>query len=885
MENLTPKKLQQNNQKSTSPAPAPPRPLTPVPSQARAPPPRLLTSSPRTLAPHLISFNSHRSNPVTCFQSTNTITRINGMPPSTLPSILDQSQSSAKNHKNPQIWPIFKNQQTNPYKSIEYQTKNTFLQKQVSDKNSTSTYSTTHFTKSPCPRTKTNPLSPLLCLIQQPEFKIGGRSSTTKSLPNRIDQSQIRGLNNGTKSPNPIFIYMVNRFQKSLLPRPSLCIPQQTLLHQFQRTILPIYSTTPRTVNRTENLHKNNKLHLTTPTIQGNKNLHVHRRLNWNIGFLRTSPFRHPIDNTNIHRSRLPHQLRKKRLNSIKIPPPSWPKHQSYKYVLLFTGEENNRSPESRLHTRQKTSITRPNNCKIGRKTNQLTNGLLASKTIRLATDNRPLLHIPHLQNSMANKNLSIQSHSPRPTSTTFTSKIRIHPPNSRQHQTHLLGSIRQLPLSIRLHHQENVCTSRLNNITNNCPRRMELQQPTHQLIRTSSPFKGNIPHPQTTGTNSHKLHNRQPSSTLLPPERRIQPFSPTNLHRNHRPMSLQEPHHQQIFMDSISNEQAPRLPLTTSQSSEQQEIETDPRLPNILRESLAPLTYSTRYQPEWSNFITYLDSTYGSPLPIISRNHVLNYFCSLHNTPKAYLAKQIRSALEHMSTINFQDPHPFRDELVRLTCESLIRNAQTPKNPKKDPFTHIHLLKLIESPLQYSTKDRDIAFITISLFALLRPAESKSLKNNSLRILDDDTISLTFKRLKRPPGEPPTTIIIRNIPGLPFSPVNIVKKFLIEHSERIFNFPDHPLFPGLQSHKPLSSLNLKIIASKKLALKGLFSDKSLRIGGACFAAARNLSNCEIMSLGGWTGTSFLKYIRDIPRLHLQVTASSDSSQNPDSSI
>ena len=835
----------------------------------------------RNFVPHTPT--PHSSNTITHLQSTNTITRINGMPPSTLSSILDQSQNSYKNHENPQIRTFFKNQQTNPYKSIEYQTKNSLLPKQIPTKNSTPTYSTTHLTKSPCPRTKTNPLSPLLCLIQQQKLKTGGGSSPTKPLPDRIDPSQVRGFANGTKSPNSILLHLVNRFQKGLLPCPPLHISQQTLLHQFQQSIFPIHSATPRTVNRTENLHKDNKLHLTTHTIQRNKNLHLHRRLNWNIGFLRTSPFRHPIDNPNIYRSRLSHQLREKRPISIEIPPPSWPQHRPHKNVILFTGQENNRPPEPCLHTCQKTSITRPNNCKIGRKINQLTNGFLASKTVRLAPNYRPLLHSSHLQNSMANKNMPLQSHSPGPTSTTFSSKIRLHSPNSRQYQTHFLSSIRQLPLGIRPHHQENSLSLQINNITNNSPRRMELQQTTHQLLRTSSPSNGNTPHPQTIRTNSYQLHNRQPSSTLLPPERRIQPFSPTNLHQNYRPMPVQEPHRQQIFVYSISHEQAPRLPFTSSQSPEQQEIETDPRLPNILRTSLAPLTYSTRYQPEWSNFITYLNSTYENPLPIISRNHVLNYFCSLYNTPKAYLAKQIRSALEHMSTINFQDPQPFRDEIVRLTCESLVRNAETPRKPKKDPFTHIHLQKLIESPIQYSTKNRDIAFITIALFALLRPAESRSLQNNSLRILDDDTISLTFKRLKRPPEEPPTTIIIRNIPGLPFSPLTIIKKFLDDNSIRISHFPDHPLFCGLKNHRPLSSINLKTIASKKLALNGLFSDKSLRIGGACFAAARNLSNCEIMSLGGWTGTSFLKYIRDIPRLHLQATTA--HSQNPDSSI
>lgn len=228
-------------------------------------------------------------------------------------------------------------------------------------------------------------------------------------------------------------------------------------------------------------------------------------------------------------------------------------------------------------------------------------------------------------------------------------------------------------------------------------------------------------------------------------------------------------------------------------------------------------------------------------------------YLSSLHTKHQRY-ALQILAGIKHCLTLlgdfNYTDPR------LKMTAEGVVRYAPIVLKPQKSPIRWFHLEALYHAKKD-ALSERDFAIFVLGLFCYLRPAETASLEVNSFTVLED-SIVLKFKRLKQRVGDPLTTVWIRDIKGLSFSPVNIIRNFLKNRAGKLFL---------TVTGKELSSDAIsKVVKHRMIALgfSGVWSGHCLRVGAACFAAERGLSITEIKSLGGWKSDTFVRYIRDI---------------------
>lgn len=242
--------------------------------------------------------------------------------------------------------------------------------------------------------------------------------------------------------------------------------------------------------------------------------------------------------------------------------------------------------------------------------------------------------------------------------------------------------------------------------------------------------------------------------------------------------------------------------------------------------------------------------------------NSLATYIWSLRTTKHGRYARAIMSAVKFVLSALGLWTHEFKDPRLLLCVDATLAVAPALSRPPRPPFRWSHLLAMCTSPRD-GFLSRDIVLCILSLFCYLRSCEVSTLSKEDLTFSPDGTsVTVRVARAKQPPGTRPVFIAVRNIPGA--REINVIKfiKDYVSSLKGTFLFPSKK--PG--SHLSPNGIS-QAFAHRMVVLKvpGRWTSHCLRIGAACFAAERGLSQSEIKALGGWRSDAFLCYIRDLP--------------------
>lgn len=250
-------------------------------------------------------------------------------------------------------------------------------------------------------------------------------------------------------------------------------------------------------------------------------------------------------------------------------------------------------------------------------------------------------------------------------------------------------------------------------------------------------------------------------------------------------------------------------------------------------------------------------------------------YLDSLGGKSSGRYARQIRSGIlaylkisgEYYSSPGSLSYGDERLKQLAIGVEKSIPFIQ--KKPPKLPvrWYHLNALATLQNHDQFWL--RDTCIFLVGLFALLRANEFSSISTRDFTFEEDGTVLLRFMRSKTDLDSVVTEIRITNLSGFGFHLTDTLKQFVVQARESGVE----GLFAS-SNGLPLTASSLTTIISQRMAqlqVQGKFSSHALRVGGACFAAERGLSEPAIKALGGWKSNSFLRYIRDVePTFHLQ---------------
>ena len=662
----------------------------------------------------------------------------------------------------------------------------------------------------------------------------------------------------------PIIIHMVHRPKISLLPRHAFELPLQFMLHPSGRTNLPIQLTPDGPVNRPQNFRFGHVIPQKTPERTRNHDLRLPRRFSGSITIIRKSSSGYPSHPRRICSSGFYSLEGKMSLDSDKIPQTSRDDNRPPNDVLPHSLRQENRYCQPRLHLGEETCFEDPDSRKTGWKTSKHQQSLLARQAFRLVSHPRNgsiprtnRLFSPHLDFSGGSKRLtpSTQNNQPalfqgfqlRPFTISYRDPDGRIPRRIRRSNLPNLPQILKEPPSYYLF-----------------SRPLAIRSPIHDShTRTNNNIESHSTHSTTNTSNPTPYHMRQYQFSHIPIERRQSQLSVSGVLPPDRLSPLSQSLHSRDLLDPFTGQHTTRLHQQNTETSQlATHSNTDLRLHQIIASANAPLTRN-RYSREWQEFSTFVNENHNGQ---ITSDSVIDYFVSLDRTNRAYLAIQIRAALENEALLNNIPQELFNNPFLTKLASGVVRRGDKPRSEPTDAFTFEMLERLINEVPSYRTKDRDIALILIGLYCLMRPGEIQSLTRESIKICHDGSINVTFTRLKQPPGTPITSIFIRARTYCGINPITYITSFIntlpLENTTIIFT--------GRSKSSPLTTTSISFMLQRlveKIGIQAKISAKSLRIGGACFAAARGYGPAEIQALGGWKGTAFLRYIRDIPRI------------------
>lgn len=241
-------------------------------------------------------------------------------------------------------------------------------------------------------------------------------------------------------------------------------------------------------------------------------------------------------------------------------------------------------------------------------------------------------------------------------------------------------------------------------------------------------------------------------------------------------------------------------------------------------------------------------------------------YLDQLRYDKKGRSARKIRSAILYSLKISGEFYNDFsglsfKDERLKLIALGVEKQCPKEKHTPKLPIRWFHLSKLVEFGKRDDFWLRDVSLLIIGLFAFMRAAEIASLSYRNFRFEEDNSILVTFKRLKSDIDAQETTIKISNLSGFNFNMLHLLTQFLQRNKDNKYLFLSSK---GKKLNADSISKILNLRLGRELRFKGKFSSHSLRVGAACFASECGKSETAIKSLGGWKSNAFLRYIRDI---------------------
>lgn len=216
----------------------------------------------------------------------------------------------------------------------------------------------------------------------------------------------------------------------------------------------------------------------------------------------------------------------------------------------------------------------------------------------------------------------------------------------------------------------------------------------------------------------------------------------------------------------------------------------------------------------------------------------------------------------------------PTQNSAVKQVLRGLRRDR--PQSDDRSPLTADALKQILAFlPMlvqsNYEVKLYTAAF-SLCYAGFLRLAEFTSLSRSDARppltrkdvtiLSDKSALTLSIRRSKSNQSGSPQVVTLRAAPGAgPLCPVEAMRKYLSVRPRALSLFCHYDGAP-LTRHQFQRLLQR---AATRLRLKGRVSSHSLRIGAASSAAARGLSDLEIMRLGRWSSNAFRRYVRTLP--------------------
>lgn len=736
----------------------------------------------------------------------------------------------------------------------------------------------THRRKSISPRTAPNNSKCVLYGEAQNKMEVSCGLENSECFSLRVHQSEIRRSNINRPEDSRRCMDVVYRSNVCVLPRSSLNLSRKTLLYPLQRQSLSLDSVTYGPLPISQNLHRNHCTNHEQTEIIRCRDIFLHRRFLGVVNFDSESSKGYSIDSPRIRKSGIYHQLPKITTSTNSKNTPLGPLYRLNPPSIQHSGGEDHRHYQSSSNISIKELGQKHNHSETHWKADIHNISLFDRKKIRLAPDKRSpydgrpgfvRLEWPNI--SFPTDKRSTQN-TPQNTSEmqfSLFSQPEADMASRDRCITQRMGSC--IPMELREDVQD--ASVRLWSLDQRGSSFIDNRQ---FGISSNPKFLGNHSIPMRStyqGRDKDSANNlRQPKRSLLLVEGRQDPSPSEPILQNLPILSNQLNCSSPSSMDSYSNQHCPRLavaPTTITQSE----------LAKIQRDSLAPSS-NYRYEREFSNYLEWTSQNYPNQAP--HEDLIILYLASLDKTAKGAIANQILNIIKHSMK---RDPTlyahiDFKMPLLKMTAQGIMRrNPNLNPKPPRHPLTWTQLSQIAALPF-YKTQCRDIALLAIGLYGCLRAAEISSLKRSDLNLLEDGSFTLTFRRLKKPPGTPLTTITIRNTTFLGFNITNHISKYVDSFTS--FDSYQSPLFPGYNK-KPLSSEGISALLIR--CLKKLnssmstkhYSSHSIRIGGATFCAARGLSISEIMAFGGWKSDSFILYIRDIERFPSSSTTSTST--------
>jgi len=679
--------------------------------------------------------------------------------------------------------------------------------------------------------------------------EVSRRPPRAKFVSLRVNARHIsRHSSNNTKTHSKRFL-LVNRPILRLSPHSIIRKPILPHLYQARQSILQMDGDALRTFHRPQSFHPSPPTH--NPITRG-------RRLQCSPIYRRHIRFRNYTGKStpSSPSSKINTQPSRFCLKSRKINLQSYPRNQTPGVDLklnhihtLRTKRQINRHTQSRTCHRIQ-GVSPPIDAgKVSRKTDFNTASIPTNLQIHLAHHQHHRL-FPTLERSRLHpKNSKIQPHQ------TKERPPKMLLPILPYRSTQIITPHRRLAQGVGRHTPHHHVLEKIVQLGSRRPMASIGQETHYRKPR----IQGNTqrPDPYQTYRQNPKTHPnsfRQHKHSILPETRRQRNHTTNNIFQNHRQTHSTRPYTHKSTIYSFQGKHDTRSDLTSS----------------ILADALAPAS-QLHYKRTLKDFTNFLLS---KKIQDVTPETLATYLVSLDGTTAAKYAK---ATLDIIKFYVVSQPSLFpllkteiHSKYFKLLTKGIIRRhassplAKKQLRPKRDPVLFSHIASLISTGSQPT---RDIALILIGMYGLLRASEISSIKTKDVKI-EQNTITITFKRLKQPPGKPPSVIIIRKetIGGICL--FDHIHAFLTHQPKQS---PEHYLFqdptdPG----KPITTQQISEIittALKSININGTYSSHSLRIGGATFAAARGYSTAEIKTFGGWVSNTFMQYIRDIPRL------------------
>ena len=255
---------------------------------------------------------------------------------------------------------------------------------------------------------------------------------------------------------------------------------------------------------------------------------------------------------------------------------------------------------------------------------------------------------------------------------------------------------------------------------------------------------------------------------------------------------------------------------------------------------------------------------------------------------------------ITYLTGINyFQKVMGFKDlntyPIINKTVLGLQKRR--PKSSVKSPVNLSTLEKLITASALCLSNLYDIkafqCYLSVQFFGLFRVSEllgDPRLKINSLQLgnllLEQNEAVLRLDSFKHSLGKGAEITLCKQVNSL-ICPIKLLNSYL-----SVRGTGTGPLFLT-SSGRPLSKRQCASQLRRCCAAAGFaanqFTSHSLRIGAATLAAQMGKSTAEIMTLGRWSSTAYIQYIRSVdPLMAPQVLsprcAAAPSSAAPDAS-